>query len=127
MRNQDLRWRTYPGLWEKLKPIAQEQRHEPTAAEKALWKYLRIRQLHGFIFRRQHPIGQFIVDFYCYKARLIIEVDGEIHKYRVEEDRVRQLYLESLGLKMLRFSNDSVLNNIQDVLRTIESDLPTIT
>jgi very-short-patch-repair endonuclease len=92
MRKQDNRWRTKPDLWEKLKPLAHEKRHKPTEAEKQLWKYLKRRQLKDFIFRRQHHIGPFIVDFYCYEASLIVEVDGEIHQYKPEEDKIRQEY-----------------------------------
>jgi len=72
--------------------------------------------LFDFIFRRQHCIGQFIVDFYCYKARLVLEIDGEIHQYKPEEDKIRQEYLESLELKVLRFSNDTVLRHVDEVV-----------
>ncbi|MFA5308178.1 MAG: endonuclease domain-containing protein [Dehalococcoidales bacterium] len=124
MKQQANRWRTYPDLWEKLKPIAHEKRNEPTGAEKELWQHLRMHRLHGLSFRRQHCAGQFIVDFYCSKAKLVIEVDGEIHQYQAEEDKIRQEYLESLGLKVLRFTNNAVLNNIEEVIRVIENYLP---
>ena len=124
MRKQDKRWHTHPDLWEKLKPIAHEKRSEPTEAEKELWQHLRMHRLKGFSFRRQHCIGQFIVDFYCHKARLVIEVDGDIHQYQAEEDKVRQRYLESLELKVLRFSNDMALNNTEEVIRKIKLSLP---
>jgi very-short-patch-repair endonuclease len=123
MEEQGNRWRTKPDLWEKLKPIAHEKRHKPTQAEKVLWQYLRMRQLMGFIFRRQHCIGQFIVDFYCYKARLVIEIDGEIHQSRPKEDKIRQEYLEGLKLQVLRFSNYDTLNNIQSVVSQIKDFL----
>ena len=123
MEEQENRWRTKPDLWEKLKPIAHEKRHKPTPAEKEFWKYLKNRQLLDFIFRRQHCIGPFIVDFYCYKAKLIVEIDGEIHQYRPEEDKIRQEYLESLRLRILRFSNHNVLNNTQKVVSQIKDFL----
>jgi very-short-patch-repair endonuclease len=123
MREQDNRWRTSPDLWEKLKPIAHEKRRELTPAEKEIWKYLKNRQINNFIFRRQHCIGQFIVDFYCYKAKLVIELDGEIHRYRPEEDKARQEYLESLGLKVIRFSNEMIHNEVKEVLKQIEKSL----
>ncbi len=123
MRAKGRRWRTNPDLWEKLKPIAYEKRHEPTDAEKELWKYLRKHQLHGLSFRRQHCIGRFIVDFYCKRAKLVIEVDGEIHRYQKEEDLIRQKYLESHELKVLRFSNNMVLNNVEEVIVQINSYL----
>jgi very-short-patch-repair endonuclease len=123
MRKQDKRWRTDEALWEKLKPIAHEMRVEPTEAEKKLWKYLRKHQLHNLSFRRQHCVGQFIVDFYCAKARLVIEVDGEIHQYRDEEDIIRQEYLERQELKVMRFPNNMVLNNIDEVIKHVETYL----
>jgi very-short-patch-repair endonuclease len=126
MTKLENRWRTTPALWEKLKPIAHEKRHKPTIAEKELWKHLRLRQLRGFIFRRQHSIGQFIVDFYCYKAKLVVEVDGEIHQYQPEEDKIRQEYLESLKLNVLRFSNNAVLNNTDNVTLQIRNYLSSI-
>jgi very-short-patch-repair endonuclease len=123
MKNRDKRWRTTPVLWEKLKPIAHEKRDNPTEAENKLWKHLRKHQLHGLSFRRQHCIGQFIVDFYCRDAKLVIEVDGPIHQYHPEEDSIRQCYLESLKLKVLRFSNDMVMTNIDNVTKQIEISL----
>ena len=120
------RWRISPNLWDKLKPIAREKRHKPTPAEKELWKYLRNRQLVEIIFRRQHGIGQFIVDFYSYKARLVIEVDGEIHQYTAAEDKIRQEYLENLKLKVLRFTNHDVLNNTEKVMLQIKDYLQSI-
>jgi very-short-patch-repair endonuclease len=126
MEEQEIRWRTRPDLWEKLKPIAHEKRHKPTPTEKELWKHLKNRQLLDFIFRRQHCIGQFIVDFYCYKAKLVLEIDGEIHKYMPEEDKIRQEYLESLELKVLRFSNETVLRHADEVVLQIENYLPRI-
>ncbi len=124
MKQRENKWRTSPELWEKLKPIAHEKRHEPTAAEKALWQRLRMHRLYGLSFRRQFCLGQFIVDFYCSKAKLVIEVDGEIHQYQVEEDKVRQEYLESLGLKVLRFQNNSIFSAIEEVMEKIELSLP---
>jgi very-short-patch-repair endonuclease len=123
MKERINRWRISPALWEKLKPLAHEKRHKPTPAEKELWHHLKNRQLLDFIFRRQHGIGQFIVDFYCYKAKLVIEIDGEIHHYRPEEDKIRQEYLESLGLKVLRFSNDSALSHADEMVLQIENYL----
>ncbi len=100
---------TSPQLWDKLKPLARDMRHEATCAEDVLWERLRNRRLCGIKFRRQHAIGRFIVDFYCAEARLVIEVDGGIHDYTVEDDAVRQEYLESLGLSVCRFTNAEVV------------------
>ncbi|MBP8972952.1 MAG: endonuclease domain-containing protein [Anaerolineae bacterium] len=108
-----------PPLWEKLKPLARQKRHIPTPAEEMLWKRVRSRQVKGLKFRRQHAIERFIVDFYCAEARLVIEVDGPIHDYTPDEDAVRQQYLESLELRVIRFTNDDVLNNTETVLREL--------
>jgi very-short-patch-repair endonuclease len=123
MRKQDKRWRTNPELWEKLKNIAREKRTKPTEAENLLWQLLRRNQIHGLGFRRQHSIGQFIVDFYCKKVKLVIEVDGPIHQYQAEEDAIRQRFLESLELKVMRFTNDSVLHNTDEVVKQIDPGL----
>src|SRR5262245_18256186 len=77
----------------------------------------------GVKFRRQHGIDKFIVDFYCHEARLIIEVDGFIHEYSVEEDAIRQEYLEGLGFRVIRFTNDDVLNTLENVIGRIRTAL----
>lgn len=91
-----------------------------TEAESLLWKYLSNRGMVGVKFRRQHPIRGFILDFYCVSHKLGIEVDGAIHNDRVEYDLERQNIIESMGIKMLRFKNDQVLNSLDSVLKTIK-------
>ncbi|MBX3084859.1 MAG: endonuclease domain-containing protein [Anaerolineae bacterium] len=113
--------RPQPALWEKLKPIAREMRINPTPAELRLWSRLRDRQCAGLRFRRQHVIDRFIVDFYCGEHNLVIEVDGEIHQYTKEEDAIRQEFLGSLNLKVIRFSNEQVMKSIDDVLQVIKT------
>jgi very-short-patch-repair endonuclease len=116
-------WSTNSGLWEKLKPLAREKRHDPTPAESKLWSRLRGKNLGGAKFRRQHAIERFIVDFFCAEAKLVIEVDGEIHQYTVTEDEVRQEFLESLDLRIIRFTNDEVLQSTENVLTKIANVL----
>ncbi len=99
-----------------MKQLARQQRVEPTPAEDTLWEWLRGKQLEGLKFRRQQPIERFIVDFYSSELRLVIEVDGEIHQYTQAEDAIRQAYLESIGLRVLRFTNDEVLRDVKSVL-----------
>ncbi len=111
--------RTTHEIWEKIKPLAREMRKAPTPAEEALWQQIRGKRLLGCRFRRQHPIDRFIADFYCAEARLVIEVDGAIHDYTPEEDAARQAFLESLGLRVLRFSNGDVLTYLNGVLERI--------
>ena len=123
MTNKDHRFHSAPKLWDKLKPLARQKRHDPTPAEAALWQRLRGRQVQGAKFRRQYTIGPFIVDFVCLEAQVIVEVDGPIHDYTLEEDRIRQDWLESLGFTVLRFTNDEVLQTIGTVLERIAEEL----
>jgi very-short-patch-repair endonuclease len=117
--DQRRRWGTPPELWDQLKPIAKEMRRAPTAAENALWRALRRDALSGLRFRRQHAIGQFIVDFYCSKSTLVIEVDGPVHQGNEEQDAARQQLLEARGLLVLRFTNEQVLEDLSSVLHAI--------
>lgn len=94
-------------------------RHEPTKAEKLLWQKLRRRQLGGYKFRRQHPIGNYIVDFYCAETKLIVEVDGDIHAYQESYDKERTKDLEALGYQVVRFWNEQVLKETIGVLEMI--------
>jgi very-short-patch-repair endonuclease len=112
-------------IWAKLKPLVRDMRKEPTSAEDLLWQKLRKKQLGGYKFRRQHPVGYFMVDFYCADARLVIEVDGSIHEQQQEYDELRQAYIESLGLRVLRFENAHVVQQIQGVLERIAEALET--
>ncbi|MBK9746839.1 MAG: DUF559 domain-containing protein [Chloroflexi bacterium] len=112
-------WRIDRRLYEKIQPIARELRMNPTPAEDWLWQRLRDKQL-GYKIRRQQTIERFIVDFYCPDARLVIEVDGEVHQYQADEDAARQTYLEALGLRVLRFTNEQVINTTIAVLDLIQ-------
>jgi very-short-patch-repair endonuclease len=119
-------WRTPPELWHKLKHFAREMRRNPTPAEEHLWQHLRRAQRHGVKFRRQHTIGQFVVDFYAHEAHLIVEVDGEIHERTQEYDALRTQVLESMGFRVLRFTNDEVFNQTVSVLKRIDEALTPI-
>ena len=101
---------------------AQEMRAKPTPAEAALWYELKGKKLNAK-FRQQHLIGDFIVDFVCLDKKLIVEVDGEIHKQQVEADTLRTEQLENDGYKVIRFSNAKVLTNIEEVLAEISKIL----
>jgi len=94
-------------------------RREPTPAEHRLWQRLRRKQILGFRFRRQHAIDRFIVDFYCAEAHLVVEVDGPIHEYSLERDTLREQVLTSLGLHLLRFTNEKVLASPDAVIDEI--------
>jgi purine nucleoside phosphorylase len=112
-----------PEVWKVTQPLAREMRLEPTPAEERLWKALRGKQLAGYKFRRQHPIDRFIVDFYCAQAKLVIEVEGEIHQQTQEEDALRSEILRSKGLRVIRFTNKSVFEQFDTVLHTIRTAL----
>ncbi len=98
---------------------ARAMRKNPTEAEKKLWMVLRGKNLEGYKFRRQHPIGPYIVDFCCLKKKLVIEVDGGQHLDQQDKDLERTLFLKSRGFHVLRFWNDEVLNRTDDVCNTI--------
>lgn len=110
-------------FWPRLKGEARRMRQAPTAAEELLWERLRGRRLGGFKFRRQHPIGRFVVDFFCPQAHLVVEVDGAIHMGREEEDSARTALLQSLNLRILRFKNEAVQRQTEQVLETIAQTL----
>jgi very-short-patch-repair endonuclease len=98
-------------------------RKRMTEAEKILWSRIRNRKVNGMYFRRQHPYGIYILDFFCFEANLVIEIDGLIHLSRHEYDIERTNYLESCGLKIIRFTNTEIRNKIELVLRKIQKDV----
>jgi very-short-patch-repair endonuclease len=97
-----------------------------TDAERSLWSKIRMKQLKGFIFYRQKPIGGYIADFYCPKAKLVVEVDGGQHftEEIAEYDKIRDECMSNLGLRVLRFTNTEVLGNIEGVIERIVSKIP---
>jgi len=99
--------------------IARKLRAEMTDAERKLWSLLRRKQLAGFRFRRQVPLGPFVADFACYSARLVIEVDGGQHGVRVDHDERRTKWLEQFGWRVLRFWNGDVLREPENVIEMI--------
>ena len=103
-----------------LKQRSREFRNNSTLAEVLLWNQLKQRKMLGYQFIRQKPMHHFIVDFYCSKLKLVIEIDGESHRLRFDEDRRRQEYLEQIGVHVLRFSDLAVKKDIANVLSSIE-------
>jgi very-short-patch-repair endonuclease len=108
---------------EVLLQKAKELRQKQTPAEQMLWQCLRANQLHGAKFRRQHNIGQYIVDFYCHVAKLVIELDGGIHELQKDRDSDRDTWLKANGLNVLRFKNEEITQNLPQVLQTITNHL----
>jgi very-short-patch-repair endonuclease len=101
---------------------AKELRSDMTPAEKILWEELRANKL-GVHFRRQQIIAGFIVDFYCHKAALVIEVDGDIHDLQQDEDARREMVLSEMGLRVVRFRNNEVLRRLPVVVRKIKESV----
>ena len=104
----------------RLKALARDLRKNATPAEVMLWRHLKGKQVMGFDFHRQSPIDDYIVDFYCPELRLAIEIDGDSHGLKCEQDQLRQRRLESLGVRVQRFSERDVRGNTEGVLATIE-------
>jgi very-short-patch-repair endonuclease len=96
-------------------------RQELTSAEQLMWDNLRNRKIDDLKFRRQHPIGKYIADFYCHQKLLVIELDGSIHNLpeNKDYDRARDEYFRELGITVLRFTNEEVLGNMSSVLKKI--------
>jgi 5-methyltetrahydrofolate--homocysteine methyltransferase len=110
--------KSHPAIYE----IARELRQTSTLAEKMLWEQLRGRGLKGKKFRRQHPLGPFILDFYCIEERLAIEVDGPIHNLQTEQDLERTQMLNALGCRVLRFTNEEIEHYLPEALNCITNE-----
>ena len=105
----------------KLKQLARKLRNESTLSEILLWEELKTRKMLGYKFLRQKPIGNYIVDFYCSELKLVIEIDGDTHtEDTFEKDMIRQKWLESMGLTVLRFCDLEVKKDMDNVLMAIE-------
>ena len=111
------------GMGGMIQATARGLRRRPTEAERLLWRHLRLRQVGGYRFRRQQPLGPYIVDFVCLEKRLIVEVDGGQHAAQVEKDAQRAAWLEADGFRLLRFWNSEVLQDTQAVQETIRAAL----
>ena len=105
----------------KLKKLARKLRRDMTLSEVLLWNQLKQGKIQGCDFHRQKPVDNYIVDFFCPKLNLIIEIDGESHKFKGENDCSRQKKLESLGFNFLRFKDIDVKHNMVDVLDGIKN------
>jgi very-short-patch-repair endonuclease len=95
------------------KAFSRNLRHESTPEEKKIWDALRNRKFHNYKFRRQHVIEGFVVDFYCQKLRLAVEVDGKIHERQKEYDELRQRLIEEKGIKFIRITNEEINKDIE--------------
>ena len=105
----------------KLKALSRELRKKGTLSEVLLWNALKGKQIKGYQFMRQKPIDEYIVDFFCSKLKLIIEIDGISHNEKSEKDQVRQRKLESIGLSIIRFYEWDIRKDIRAVVQGIEN------
>ena len=109
------------GSTPEIEQAARKLRKNLTPAEAHLWSALSNKQLEGLRFRCQHPVGNFILDFYCPSCKLVVEVDGKIHDRQIEYDDARTTKLAEYGYRVLRFSNEQVTNDLPKVLAEIKS------
>ncbi len=107
------------GTTASIDNAAKQLRKTSTPAEQQLWQALRGGKLAGLKFRRQHPVGNFILDFYCAAHKLVVEVDGGIHETQIEYDATRTTELEIYGYTVVRFTNEVVLHQLETVLAEI--------
>ncbi|MGH6811574.1 MAG: endonuclease domain-containing protein [Methylocella sp.] len=107
---------------QRLVGFARSMRKAPTEAEAALWRILRNRRFSGFKFRRQVPLGDYIVDFVCFEARLVVEADGSQHAESIRDTR-RDAWLEAHGFRIRRFWNADILHRREEVAETLWHDL----
>ena len=103
-----------------LKQRARELRKQGVLSETLLWNQLKGKKMRGYQFMRQKPVGEYIVDFYCSKLKLVIEIDGKSHDGRFSYDMKRQQFLESMGLTVIRFNDADVKRDMNNVLMAIE-------
>jgi very-short-patch-repair endonuclease len=111
------RWR---GITPELQQAAWLLRNRMTPAEQRLWEALRERRRSGLRFRRQHPVGQFVLDFYCPHHKLVVELDGGVHETQMDQDAARTAFLKAYGYRVIRFRNDEVFSHLESVLKAIE-------
>lgn len=106
----------------KLKEYARLLRNNSTPAEIKLWKCLKGKRMYGYDFHRQKPIDEYITDFYCYKLKLVIEIDGYSHTFDevIRKDKIKESKIRELGFEVLRFTENKVRANVDNVLREIE-------
>ena len=105
----------------KLKQLARNLRNRGTLSEVLLWNQLKGKKMKGYRFLRQKPIGNYIVDFFCYELMLAIEIDGDSHQEKRAQDKKRDEYLKSMGITTLRVLNDDVKKSMGGVLQYIEA------
>ncbi len=107
------------GAADFMQVAARQMRRAMTPAERILWAAIRGKRLNGLRFRAQHPVGSFVLDFFCPSCKLVVEVDGGIHDGEEERDRARTQYLSAYGYRVIRFRNEEILTALDTVLARI--------
>jgi very-short-patch-repair endonuclease len=117
----DMFYGALPRIFEKAKML----RNTMTVTEHILWNQLSKKQLGGYKFRKQHPINNYIVDFYCHEAKLVVEIDGDVHTQpeQAEYDKGRTHNLQMFGITVIRFTNHQIETQLEQVLTSIASHL----
>jgi very-short-patch-repair endonuclease len=115
------RWRVPEGMRRSLRDAARINRKRPTASEEILWTALRGKHLDGLKFRRQHPVGPFVLDFFCAERRVAVEIDGGIHDQQLEADLRRQEAVERLGITFVRIPARMVERDLEESLDLIRA------
>lgn len=113
------------------KTVCRELRKNQTEAEKIFWQAVRNRKFCGKKFYRQYPIFHditgkeafFVADFYCHEAKIVVELDGKIHQYKLREDSIRKEVINHLGIKVIRFKNDEIVNDLSKSLDEVKKHL----
>ena len=125
MDKKDKPTKMHHGATPEIFSNAEALRNQMTEAEQVLWEALREKQLEGLKFRRQHPVNEYVLDFYCHQARLAIELDGKYHEENGQRfyDADRTNNLEELGMRVIRFQNEAVLENLDEVLEEIREEV----
>ena len=103
----------------ELRELAKNNRKKPTTGEEIIWKEILMKRKTGYKFLRQKPINRFILDFYCSEINLAIEIDGSSHDKKKYYDEARDVFLKQVGIKTIRFTNDEVMDDIENVKRKI--------
>ena len=103
-----------PGIFQKAEML----RNKMTIQEEKMWNFLKKKPL-GYKFRRQHPFGIYILDFYCHSKRLCIEIDGKNHLHQIDYDKERTQFINSFGVEEIRFLNENILNNFDKIEKAI--------
>lgn len=108
----------------ELKEVSRQNRKNPTRAELKIWNEVLRKRRTDYLFLRQKPIHRFVLDFYCSELNLAIEIDGGSHEKKKEFDQTRDDFLAKIGIKTIRFSNNEILENLDEVKKKLHKSLP---